>query len=138
MLKFTRDEDDELNGGPVKGVPLQNIRLGDDDYLFDRLGASIYLLYFSDQAELPMALNLLKDAVTRSGVPFEVVQISRKPLASQSHQVIHDPVGHMHQRYDASEGTSYLVRPDQHVSARWKQFDNGDLLTAMKRLINLS
>ena len=138
VLNCMRDDNAEFSDGPVKGAPLQNIRLGEDDYLFDRLGASIYLLYFSDQPELPMALTLLKDAVTRSGVPFEVVQISRTPLASQSHQVIQDPEGHMHQRYDASEGTSYLVRPDQHVSARWKQFDNGDLLTAMKRLINLS
>ncbi|WP_372832975.1 FAD-dependent monooxygenase, partial [Pontibacterium sp.] len=138
VLNCMRDDNAEFSAGPVKGAPLQNIRLGDDDYLFDRLGASIYLLYFSDQAELPMALTLLKEAVSRSGVPFEVVQISRSAIESQSHQVIHDPEGHMHQRYDASEGTSYLVRPDQHVSARWKQFDNGDLLTAMKRLINLS
>ena len=32
-----------------------------------------------------------------------------------------DPEGLLAQRLDASEGTAYLIRPDQHVCARWRQ-----------------
>jgi len=31
-----------------------------------------------------------------------------------------DPQGLVAQRLDAQPGTAYLIRPDQHVSARWR------------------
>lgn len=138
VLNCSRDDNARFTAGPSNGSPLQNIKLGESDYLFDHLGASIYLFYFSDQAELPQSLLLLKEAVTRSGVPFEIVQISREALQPTGHMLIQDADGHMHERYDAAEGTTYLIRPDQHVAARWKLQDNGDVLTALKQMINLA
>jgi 3-(3-hydroxy-phenyl)propionate hydroxylase len=37
-------------------------------------------------------------------------------------------------RYDARPGTVYLLRPDQHVCARWRHFD----LTAVRTAIALA
>jgi 3-(3-hydroxy-phenyl)propionate hydroxylase len=34
-------------------------------------------------------------------------------------------------RYDARPGTTYLFRPDQHVCARWRQYDEAAIKTAM-------
>ncbi|WP_370298247.1 FAD-dependent monooxygenase [Pontibacterium sp.] len=138
VLNCNRDDNARFTAGPANGSPLQNIKLGENDYLFDHLGASIYLFYFSDQAELPQSLLLLKEAVARSGVPFEIVQICRQALQVTGHMLIQDADGHMHERYGAEEGTTYLIRPDQHVAARWKQQDNGDVLTALKQLISLA
>ena len=36
-------------------------------------------------------------------------------------------------RYDGRAGTTYLVRPDQHVAARFRQFDVAALLEARDR-----
>jgi 3-(3-hydroxy-phenyl)propionate hydroxylase len=37
------------------------------------------------------------------------------------------------ERYDARDGTTYLFRPDQHVCARWRAFDLGQVRAAIGR-----
>ncbi|MGB8814796.1 MAG: hypothetical protein WCC57_16575, partial [Paracoccaceae bacterium] len=36
-------------------------------------------------------------------------------------------------RYDGQPGTTYLIRPDQHVAARWRRFDAVAVRAAMAR-----
>ena len=43
-------------------------------------------------------------------------------------KVLHDCDGLAHQRWGAGAGTLYLVRPDQHVAARWKSHPTQSLL----------
>jgi 3-(3-hydroxy-phenyl)propionate hydroxylase len=41
------------------------------------------------------------------------------------------------QRYDGQPGTVYLIRPDQHVAARWRRFDAAAVRAALQRALAL-
>lgn len=46
---------------------------------------------------------------------------------------IEDPRGVLAARYGASQGTTYLFRPDQYVAARWREFDETKIANALSR-----
>jgi 3-(3-hydroxy-phenyl)propionate hydroxylase len=46
---------------------------------------------------------------------------------------VQDAEGLLAQRYDAQPGTVYLIRPDQHVAARWRSLDADKVRAALRR-----
>jgi 3-(3-hydroxy-phenyl)propionate hydroxylase len=44
-----------------------------------------------------------------------------------------DHKGRFKERYDALQGTAYLVRPDQHVASRWRTPSPAGLVAALAR-----
>ena len=46
-----------------------------------------------------------------------------------------DNTGRLFAMYDAAPGTLYLVRPDGHVFARWRQFDAAAVTATIDRLL---
>lgn len=44
-----------------------------------------------------------------------------------------DSKGLVTNRYDGENGAVYLIRPDQHVAARWRRFDEGKIKAAIAR-----
>jgi 3-(3-hydroxy-phenyl)propionate hydroxylase len=48
-----------------------------------------------------------------------------------------DELGQAWQRYDAREGTLYLIRPDGYVMGRWRAAESapGDMHLALKRAL---
>ena len=43
--------------------------------------------------------------------------------------------GDLTRRYDLADGGVYLIRPDQHVAARWRRIDAASVLRAMRRAL---
>jgi 3-(3-hydroxy-phenyl)propionate hydroxylase len=62
------------------------------------------------------------------GVPTVIV--TRRPGIRGA---LHDRDGHTFRRYDARHGTYYLIRPDQHVAGRWREFDAAAVNAAVAR-----
>ncbi|MDF3932394.1 FAD-dependent monooxygenase [Pseudomonas citronellolis] len=133
-LNCAHDDDARFTGGPRKGAPLPNVRLGEDDFLFDRLGASFHLLYFTDAGELPAPLLAQADALRESGVPLRLLTIGSHSPVRGADLSLADPGGHLREKYAAQVGSAYLARPDQHVCARWLTFD--DPAVALRQAIH--
>ena len=49
--------------------------------------------------------------------------------------ILEDTEGHLAQRFDARAGTVYLLRPDQHVAARWRTFEINAVRRALGRTL---
>ena len=45
-----------------------------------------------------------------------------------------DAAGHFTTRFDATPGATYLLRPDQHLAARWRSFDAAKVGAALDRM----
>ncbi|CFE03219.1 oxygenase [Bordetella pertussis] len=49
--------------------------------------------------------------------------------------MVEDSEGWLARRYDARPGTCYLIRPDQHIAARFRAFDAQAVRRALARAI---
>ena len=110
-------------GAPMLDAPVQMD--GRDTWLLRHTGGQFTLLMFVDDTNL-----LGKETQTQMQelalleVPVRAVLISKQVASGYGlTSVLHDVRGLAMLRYDASPGTCYLIRPDQHVAARWRRYD---------------
>lgn len=99
------------------------------DAPLDHQGETHYLLDYLDGDFV--ALIFVCDTHDTEYSPFEVDGISVTPLIIGKQ--LRDREGLLTQRYDAQPGTVYLIRPDQHVAARWRSYDKQLIAQAVKR-----
>ena len=111
----TPDSGGDWANGPGPGMAMLDAPVGPNGvqggWLIDRLGRDFSLLSFG------------VDAVT---APPGVAGIA---LATG---------GLLGQRYDARPGTTYLIRPDRYVAARWRQHDPAAVSAALDRAMGRS
>lgn len=106
-------------GSPCADAPLLG-GSGKDQatWLLEHLGQGFVLLCFG--ADVPA------HDVSADGVSASVLVIGRDLL---------DPAEVAVFRYDGQPGTVYLIRPDQHVAARWRSFDESRIRQALLRCL---
>jgi hypothetical protein len=117
----TPDEDD-FAGPMAPGTHCVDAPVGlerGQGWLLPQLGAGFVLLSFG-AAPTP--------AVSVGGVPARVLGVGRD---------LRDTDGVLAGRYDARPGTVILIRPDGHVAARWRRWDEALIETAMRRCLCL-
>lgn len=135
-LNCPGDDDRLFAAGPADGVPPCNVRLGPDDFLLDHLGGGLDLLYFTDAPAVPAALRAVVDARRQSGVPIRIIAVGRGQAVEGADRTLPDRDGHLRERYGvATAGAAYLLRPDQHVCARWVTLDATRLQAALDHLL---
>jgi 3-(3-hydroxy-phenyl)propionate hydroxylase len=97
----------------------------EDNWLLNQLGEHFVGLYFVD-TDKPALKQLQKE---NQDVPIELLTVG-----SDDANII-DKSGLLQKHYDATPGTFYLIRPDQHVAARWRNFDPDKVEKALERAI---
>lgn len=118
--------------GPAHGAPPQNIRLSADDFLLDHLGGGFDLLYFTEAPALPDPLQDVVRASRSRGVPLRVIAVGATQPVAGADLTLEDVNGHFRQRYGVlASGAAYLLRPDQHICARWLTLDATRLQAAL-------
>jgi 3-(3-hydroxy-phenyl)propionate hydroxylase len=131
----SRDDDNALfKSGPAHGAPPQNVRLGaqggEGDFLLDHLGGGFDLLYFTD-TDLPAELQQVINAARATGLPLNVTAVGASQPVAGADKYLPDADGHLRARYGVpAQGGAYLLRPDQHVCARWLTLDAARLKAA--------
>ncbi|MCW2311103.1 FAD-dependent oxidoreductase [Rhodoferax antarcticus] len=126
-------EGDMVPGAAMDDAPMQIN--GQEAWLLDSVGNRFMaLVYVSDPATIDAAQLAQFAALAAQPIAVEVVLISeRAGTAPQGVRMLTDGAGRFAERFDAKPGTTYLIRPDQHVAARWRAFDATQINAAVAR-----
>lgn len=140
-------DSDAFAGKMVPGAPAADGRIrvnGRDEWLLTFLardnggvnhkGTGFTALYFAGDADADKAMAETAKAMAQDTIPVTVYAIGNPNAAPQGLAVIEDAAGHLARRYDGRPGTVYLLRPDHHVTARWRAAD----IAAIRRARDLA
>jgi 3-(3-hydroxy-phenyl)propionate hydroxylase len=132
LLNSTDDDNALFTAGPAHGAPPQNVCLGANDFLLDHLGGGFDLLVVTDAPALPAPLQATVAAARQRGMPLRVTAVGAALPVQGADQHLPDADGHLRQRYGLpAQGGAYLLRPDQHICARWLTLDAPRLQAAL-------
>ena len=125
---------DSFMGSMIPGAPIDDAPIvinGKSDWLLRHIGNQFSVVIYVDGAIDQNQLNQVAQASV-NGINLEPIIISSTAQEHESFKVLHDVKGLFKNRFDAKPGTVYLIRPDQHVSARWRKFDAGLIKAALE------
>ncbi len=126
---------DAFEGNMVPGAPMDDAPVqvaGQDAWLLDQVGHGFAALLFVDAAPSADVMAQLQ-ALQAGALPVTPLIVAPRALDVPGCPVIVDAKGLMAKRYDGHAGTTYLLRPDQHVAARWRAFDARPIAQAVAR-----
>ncbi|MDT8321321.1 MAG: FAD-dependent oxidoreductase [Xanthomonadales bacterium] len=121
-------------GSPCVDAPI--VTAAGDEWLLNKLGFRFVLLAYGEMAaEQHQALTAAIDRLQQEGTAAALLWVKSAADGEPQDGEILDREGILAQRYDMRPGTVYLIRPDQHVCARWRQPDTAMVLGAVHRAL---
>ncbi|MGE5669751.1 MAG: FAD-dependent monooxygenase, partial [Betaproteobacteria bacterium] len=130
---------DDFAGAMVPGAPAADapVRIeGRDDWFLSQVGGAFAVVLFSDDGVPASGTASTLRSLASAPIPVEAMVVTPPGartggLAGVTH--VEDAQRMLAQRYDARDGSCYLLRPDQHVCARWRRFDPVAVAAAVAR-----
>ena len=130
----------EFDSPMAPGTPSTDAPVNDDEWFLQLIGNNRFNgLYFS-QSEGALSNDeqaMLNTLTETAPAPLTLFVAGLKPDSKRSANVnpLADSKGILKQRFDGQPGTFYLFRPDQHVTARWRQLEPKKIEAALNRAI---
>ncbi len=122
---------DMLPGAPMHDAPVAG---GRGDWLLGHVGGQFQLLlYVRDASQIDAAQAQALAALAQDAIGVQAIVVAARGSAPAPLATLLDAQGAVRERYDMQPGTCYLLRPDQHVCARWRGFDAGRVRAAVAR-----
>jgi 3-(3-hydroxy-phenyl)propionate hydroxylase len=130
---------DEFKGGVIPGAPAMDspveIEGEQQGWILPLLGNDFNGVYFAGEEEIPPKTLDALHSLSHMEIPVKSIIVTapaRMPSAAMDGvTVVADVQGLMTERFEARPGTFYLLRPDQHVCARWRVLDTEQVRTAV-------
>jgi 3-(3-hydroxy-phenyl)propionate hydroxylase len=117
-----------LPGTPCADAPVTRPD-GQAGWLLEHVGGVFTVLRFGDESAGPPDLHGLGNLRPA----LRLLQVNEQPRTTAAGEVLGDPEGLARARYGGAPGVTYLIRPDQHVAARFARFDPDSLGRALRR-----
>ncbi|MET3133119.1 3-(3-hydroxy-phenyl)propionate hydroxylase [Oxalobacteraceae bacterium GrIS 1.11] len=128
---------DRFKGAMVPGAAIEDApvcRNGAPHWFGACVGQQFTGVYFYDTIQCTGALLAELLSLERDAIGIRALLVLAPGVAAPPQDgvaappqdgiaIVSDVEGLLAQRYDARPGTYYLLRPDQHVCARWRNFD---------------
>jgi 3-(3-hydroxy-phenyl)propionate hydroxylase len=105
-----------------------------EQWLLEILGNRFVLLASGQAIAAASALQDCCRQLQQRGIDARLVCIDEAGAAATAGHIV-DREGILAQRYDLHETALYLIRPDQHVCARWREADPSAVLAAVDRAL---
>ena len=132
-------DEDSFAGAMTPGAPSTDAPVlceGRKTWLLEQIGNDFTLLHFSGYAAIDkQRMDAFRRLAIRD-IPLKTIVVAPKGSGSKSEDgltVVEDEEGLAAARFDAAQGTTCLLRPDQHVCARWRTFDPAKIKAALDR-----
>lgn len=128
---------DDFAGNMVPGAPMDDAPIetaGGQKWLLHAAGNRFQVLYaIEDASALDAATVAALHTLEDSPLAIEPIVVAARGSAPDGLKTVLDKKGRIRERYDLRPGTVYLVRPDQHVAARWRELDPVKVRAAVTR-----
>lgn len=128
-------------GAPAADAPVRRLAGAQPGWFLRQLAGGAFTAVVFDDGLTTAARVAELLAAARGVAPLQAIVVAAPgqpaPQAVDA-AVLEDAEGLLQQRYDARPGTVYLLRPDQHVCARWRHADGARLKAALQRALCLS
>jgi 3-(3-hydroxy-phenyl)propionate hydroxylase len=129
-------DSDDFDAGVEPGSPCPDAPASDGNgsgWLLNHLGNCFSLLLKGE-----VDSSKLDQLVSSANAQQQVINVIYVDTISDlPEQAVHlrDDKGVLNQRYGLGEAAVYLIRPDQHVAARWRHFDPDAVKEALQRAL---
>lgn len=128
-------DDGPFSGGLVPGAPALDAPVtqqGRPSWLLRQLDSGMFTALVFEDTDPAGQVEAFRQA-SAGLAPLQILLVGQTELPGV--RTLQDSEHYLAQRYAGHPGTAYLLRPDQHVCARWHRVDASAVCSALRRAL---